>query len=440
MQTTANDTTTAGGKGGGRIRDILFQAPLFLALFATTFSVKKPLLYPTSVASMQGDEFRTIIFGSIYLLTVFLLLTRIQSFLILVRHNWAYLLFLFYVICSAAWSAYPGKVFITWGHFVGHFLVCAAAVMALQGSERQLFRMLTLFGALAVAVTLATVLFFPSRGIMDVGGTLRWVGLAANANTLGMVLLITFWVYLVNLVSARTPAARLISVLFLALTAVCLYGSDSMTCILLSLFMTTVLPVMVVLEGKRPSSVLVVGIIGAALATSALMAAYLVKPELFIADHFFTAVGRTATFTGRTDLWKTAISAIGERPLLGWSFDALKSVRNLYSLPIRASHFHNGYLDLLVRGGATGLILVLVLLAQTAFNLLRIQAYRPRLFSVLTVLMTVLLLHNFAEASLGSSPHSLWLMMSLVFIYLNSVVARGIGSGAGDVEAEVQTA
>ncbi len=417
------DTGNAMGTGSVAIkagwRDILYLSPFFLALVATTISLKQGQWIDVTVRSFQqGDPIRPYIFGPIYLTALVLLLYRGTDALKRMRRHWPYLFFLLYALATIGWTWHPAKVLTYWGHMAGSYMVCLCAILALRHREILLFRVLTLFSVLVLLMTLVTVLLFPSRGIMEVGNTLRWVGLAPNANTLGMALLLVVWVGLVRFFYEDGVTARCASFLLIALAAVCLYGSDSMTSSLLSLFMAVALPIMM-LVGRRTPLVAALGVFfSTSLFSAVSLAAYLVRPDLFLTEKFFTAIGRTSTFTGRTGLWKTAVQAIRERPLLGWSFDARLSVSDKYLF--HAGHFHNGYLELLVAGGIVGLGFVTVVLAQTLFHLLRLLGRDRRLFAAYSVLILVILLHNITEASLVTSPHVFWLMFTLLYMEITS--------------------
>ncbi len=76
------------------------------------------------------------------------------------------------------------------------------------------------------------------------------------------------------------------------------------------------------------------------------------------------------TFTGRTDVWRFAIEAIGNRPLLGhgfFSFWQNQGVRDASqdasTWAGAAAHSHNGYIDLVLALGAVGFVLTLLVFA-----------------------------------------------------------------------------
>jgi O-antigen ligase len=396
-------------------RDMLYLSPFFLALVATTISIKQGQWIDVTVQSFQqGDPARPYVFGPIYLAALLLLLYRATDALKRMRRHLPYLFFLLYALATIGWTWHPAKVVTYSGHMVGSYMVCMCAALAINYRERLLFRVLMLFSTLLLLMTLVTVALVPSRGIMEVGDKLRWVGLAPNANTLGMALLLVVWVGLVRFFYEDGAAARCGSVVLIALAAVCLYGTDSMTSSLLSLLMAVFLPLLMVV-GRRPPLAAALGVFFSTSIFSVVsLTAYLFRPDLFLTEKFFTTIGRTSTFTGRTGLWKIAVQAIRERPLLGWSFDARLSVSDKYLF--HAGHFHNGYLELLVAGGMVGLGFMTAVLAQTMFHLLRMLARNRSLFAAYSVLLLVIMLHNITEASLATSPHVFWLMFTLLYM------------------------
>lgn len=75
-----------------------------------------------------------------------------------------------------------------------------------------------------------------------------------------------------------------------------------------------------------------------------------------------------ATFTGRTDIWVFALSALQKRLLTGYGFSAFWGSKSITDLPEgmewaeTASHSHNGYLDTALAMGLLGVILLIAVL------------------------------------------------------------------------------
>jgi O-antigen ligase len=73
-----------------------------------------------------------------------------------------------------------------------------------------------------------------------------------------------------------------------------------------------------------------------------------------------------ATFTGRTDIWRYALTKLAERPLTGFGFDAFWNTAAVRygadtdaSWVAEAAHAHNGFVDIAMSMGAPGVALSL---------------------------------------------------------------------------------
>ncbi|OWW04830.1 polymerase [Rhizobium sp. R72] len=79
------------------------------------------------------------------------------------------------------------------------------------------------------------------------------------------------------------------------------------------------------------------------------------------------SAGIDATFTDRGSIWRLALSAIAERPLLGygfqsfWQTDALfNSGQAMTTWAVTAANSHNGYVEQLINGGIPALTMVVI--------------------------------------------------------------------------------
>lgn len=412
-------------------RGVISLVPLLLLLFATVFSPHKPLGTGNFLAVSTAEWYRPYLFGGIYLLAgVAVLVQPVRAMGQVTRHG-LYLAFLLYVIWSANWSAHPGKVLVMWGHFMGAYLACLAAVLSPGLSRRSVLRVFLAFAVLSVAATLLIVAVNPDRGIMDVGGKMRWIGFTNSANSLGVLMLVSVWGCWAALYEFRSLWSRAAVLLMMPLVALCLFKSDSMTSLLLALLVSLMFPVVMRIGRLGPLRAAAALAACGVLVASAVLLLYAFSPELFtpttVLDNL-SYIGRTATFTGRTTLWETAFRAIADRPLVGWSFDALFSLGDRYAL--RASHLHNGYLELLVSGGLLGLLFVVAIIAQALCRLLGTLRDESDWGVSLGLLLLLILLHNLAEPSLGKAPTLLWVVFSLLFILLgmpSNAAPRGVG-------------
>lgn len=84
-------------------------------------------------------------------------------------------------------------------------------------------------------------------------------------------------------------------------------------------------------------------------------------------------VGRDPTLTGRTILWEWGLTAIAERPVLGWGFTGYfhspyGDIPSLYVpqfFGYEIAHFHNSYIQTAVDLGVVGLLVLVAVLLYT---------------------------------------------------------------------------
>jgi exopolysaccharide production protein ExoQ len=409
-------------------QELLYVLPLFLALFALTLSVGQPSvsLLPGAAGSSDIAYNSLPLFTVLYILAFVMLLRRpAASWRVLTTH-WSYLAFITYIILSSLWSAYPIELLKKSTHYIGILLICAAASVALARKEKSMLRIFVAYTSIAMIVCIATVLIAPSRGI-DEALSRRWRGLTYHPNVLGSVAMIAVWANVNYLFYTTRFKEQIWSVIVIGLAGLCLYGSNSITSTVLSVLLVVVVPMMMWV-GKRSiaRTILIVGAIAMSTLLVLAMSTDQSLHSVDVADEFFAVTGRDKNFTGRTGLWEMAWSAFKQKPLLGWSFDDLMSflpIRNL-----RVSQFHNGYLDLLVRGGIIGWGFMGYLIIRKYVLLARLARINWRLFITLASLSTTILAFNITEATLVRGQHLVWLLFIFVLFSLNHVNLGWSGS------------
>lgn len=92
---------------------------------------------------------------------------------------------------------------------------------------------------------------------------------------------------------------------------------------------------------------------------------------------FFNSVLPDPSFTGRTDAWKIAVTAIGHAKVFGYGYMIFWDLGLIYSITTPASyvatfsHAHNGFLDTTLSSGFIGLALVVVWTVILPFRQIR---------------------------------------------------------------------
>lgn len=354
------------------------------------------------------DPRRLIVLGLAYCWALIWLLSRAGEVSKLAQCTWPLWLLVGYAGASMLWSQIPFKVFINTGHYAGETLVALAAVYAVRDDLRRLSLMLV--GTLGIVVLLslfAVPLHWPNSIDVETG---RWGGTAGNANILGLMsaillgaatsVFLTRGAWLIRLGSAGLALAAMLT----------LRGSGSATSLIFASVLTAG-TVWLQFARKASSTGLPARVVsGAFMLCLAVAFAVSFLPETFQARTWLTVLGKSETLTGRTEVWAFGWHMFLQRPLFGYSFDSLASVLGGFHRGV--GHLHNGYLDLLVRGGLVGIAIYLLTLLRAMYRLLQVTARTPEA-AFWFMLLVADLAYELAEASLMRPVHVIWLAFLL---------------------------
>jgi len=375
----------------------------------------------SSLASSGQSGLATITYGSIYLAALFLIIAKWNSIKLLSRGLRLYFLFIAFVLITSIWSAYPYKVILTAGHFTGLLLIVLCAHYAVHGRTEYFYRTILFSSIIVLLVSLILVYFYPSQGL-DPQRDLRWRGVTTNPNTLGVAALVTIWSATALVSKSRTKTNYILFALGVSLGLSCIYGTNSMTSAILSVFVLVGMPILGWAAKKGAVPLVLKVIVLLFIFTTGIMTLLIIIPAITNPEYALQIVGRSTTLSGRIDIWKLAMEAISLRPWLGWGFDAHSSVSQALRMDI--GQFHNGYLDVLVKGGVVGLVLCLFFVFITMNRVLKASFRATPEFVTFTIYIIVFLLHNVTEATLGRERTELWLLFIIIYFYM----AQPIGS------------
>jgi O-antigen ligase len=137
--------------------------------------------------------------------------------------------------------------------------------------------------------------------------------------------------------------------------------------------------------------------------------------------NLIAAMGSDASYTGRDEIWLFAIENVLRKPITGFGFQAFWGTGDLLfnwgvneSWGLRASDAHNGYLNIAVMTGLTGLALTLVwtvLQPLADLSAGRRNPFDPALTTLFVQIWIFGLLLSSVESVLFSGGDALWLLM-----------------------------
>lgn len=353
-------------------RDVRSQAELrlgrlerFLAYGALLFTALIPSF---SKAYSQGDAppdsaLNQVVWGSMYLFTAIRVYTLLPSMRFALNKSTSLLLFGFFMLSSTLWSVDQASTLKQSVEMIGTMIVGLYLVLRFEVS--QLLNMLAVVFAVIATASLGLVIIAPARGRMFYGGG-PWSGIYQEKNLLGAAMALgIFSLFILLLSKSKWEKIPVLGVL--TLCAILLIGSNSITssldCIVV-IFISSGLLII-----RSPKYGLVARIIFAFLVP---LCALLLATGGINSSTFFGTVGRSEDLTGRTDFWPALSLAIGDRPILGYGYDAFftSPIAKEYLADFLAGsggwtpyHAHDSALQLLLNGGVVGLVLCIVILS-----------------------------------------------------------------------------
>ncbi|RUM94936.1 MAG: hypothetical protein DSZ28_00635 [Thiothrix sp.] len=364
-----------------------------------------------------GGAFTLYIRLAIYALALYPFIVKPQVHFPWLVKRWPFLLMLVYVPASLLWSAYPSGVIESSIHLVGGALGAFTASIYFYKHHDRIFAYFSIIFAIPVLVSLATVFALPDIGLQNFQWeeVVRWRGATGNANTLGRISAIAIWVNTISLLNNwENKKHRVFHIAIIGASIITLIGSDSKTSLALALLLVALVFLLPQILGrntkKKKKIKVLLGYLLLVLVSFSLIFSNSFSPDKQAA---LSKVGRDNTYSGRTYIWEDASALINMKPITGWSFDGRRSAFD--EIDIGVPHFHNGYLDFLVRGGMAGFLILMALITRTAWRVYRKSRSRPHVYPHLAAFLLIILIYNLSEVSFGAWSDSMWTM--LLFIY-----------------------
>ena len=262
------------------------------------------------------------------------------------------------MFASSLWSVAPNATFVTSIELIGTTIVALYLVSRFTLDELLNVSVLT-FATIALA-SLALIFGAPGHGREDWGSG-AWSGLFSDKNNLGAAmslgLLCSFALSLI------APGWRRVGALAsMILCGVLMLGSHSTTALTSCAVALLVLVLFWLFRFSKIGSVGKFAIVVAAIVVASSLAVTGISM-----DSIYSSLGKNANLTGRTDFWPYLYQAIGDRPILGYGYDAFfrsaegAGILSYYIIEAGGwtpYHAHNSFLQVMLDAGYVGLALL----------------------------------------------------------------------------------
>lgn len=410
-------------QGAKRVHAFVATLILFLMEQNATYLLFNPVtsnanFFVYSEAGRLVDRAVTyIIFASMMLVVS----SPIRGILQELRRQVLLVVLITFTIASTLWSITPGVTFMRSISLVPPTLF--GIYLALRFDTRELLSIALRSLRLCFVLSLFIILVVPSIGVSAPPHIDAWRGIFAHRNTLGMMCYINF-IVLGGLASdARTRRSPAFYA-DVALTALLLYGSGSKTPVFVVL---TVLAMITLLYSIRRSMLLFIPhallVFGSALLL------------ILNFEALLQLIGREPTLSGRALLWQTIWTAIQNKILLGYGFEAfwanaMGPVQYVWqTIGWQPTEAHSLYLDVWLSIGALGLLLLVLLLGQAFIRAWFKVRHIPLMTAVwVTSWMFSIIMVGFVESYLFSPTLVTWPLMVATLVMIRQGGARAAGS------------
>lgn len=374
----------------------IFVIPFLLLLFARTFSFDPP-----SETETGGSIMKTLVLTSSYSCALGLLLWRGGGISSLFSKIAPLFLMAAYALITAIWSIDPVTVLFRVMHMMGVGVVALATGFWIRGRTEMFIRIMLFSMVAAVALSLYFVYYVPMRGLFspeygrDVS---RWTGITPHPNGLGMIAIVAVWAVLSCLFFKGRLFLKIAVVATLPVTLFVVHGSGSRTSMTSIAFLAVVF---FLIRGVKPlNASVIVKRLGIGLSTLLMggLLLYVAAPDK-TAKLLFPEVreGSTDSLSGRPEIWGRGIDALAENPF-GWCYDNLGTYWSEHSGDRSFLHFHNGYLDIAVRGGFVGELLLLTILFRMYKSTIKLRTCEPLFAKCFSLFFWCNIIYSFTES------------------------------------------
>lgn len=347
--------------------------------------------------------------------------------------NLPILSFFLYCAASVCWSEFPEVALKRWIKALGD-LVMVLIVLTDADSYAAVKRLLSRAAFILIPFSILFIKYYPNlgRAYSKWTWTPFFSGVTTNKNTLGMICMLlglgSLWRFLAAYRSRKSTARNRQLLAHGALLAMVLWlfaianSMTSLSCFLLAGGLIAAMN----LSGlaRRPAVVhlLVVGVVLISFSTL-----FLGVGSSFVQD----AMARdTATLTGRTDIWKIALSMTGN-PVVGTGFESFwlgKRLEKMWEYNRDINQAHNGYLEVYLNLGWIGVILLSWMLVASYRRVARAVRQHQE-GSLWLAYFVVTVIYNLTEASFKMmSP--IWILFLLAMVAVSRTrvsVSKGPG-------------
>ncbi len=388
-------------------------------LIETFFACLASFIFGTQILQMllganeQVQGGRPILVHVIFLVIYTIILTVLFSDLKFIKRLLLYfpliLLLLLFPLVSLFWSVRPSDTFQRGIASIGSG--CFGLLLFWRYGMLVAIRILAIAMTCAAAGSLLMALFFPHIGLMtDDTWAGAWRGLYFHKNSLGAAIALAI-ILLTYVLFTDTLFFRFVALVGIAICCIILVSSRSMTAVFAT-GLSILLMIWARLIQRSPNIMIALTTLGITFSVLLLFFAM----NIASLEDAFAFLGKKAGMSGRFPLWEQVIVFIGEKPIIGYGYEAFwhedaPETRFVASvIKYMPFYSHNGVLEVLLNGGMLLLGLITSFIIIGTYRAFRFARYYRRTFIATfpLVFMGYFVLANISESHLLMRNDLVW--------------------------------
>lgn len=364
--------------------------------------------------SDEGNPVNAASFFLLIMAGVFVLSRRKIDWGTLLTENKWIGLYLLYCGVSIAWSDTSFIALKRWIKDLGNPIM-ALVILTEERPYQAVGVILRRLAFLWLPISVLFIKYYPAWGREYTPGGMSWGGIGGEKNSLGQICLLYgiyfSWNFLLNRKNGVKPRTSIIGPILVGMCGWLLYMSRSATslgCLVVAigLFALSRTTFMV----KSPRRIIALVIVAASL--------YIVLDStLGIRDTVIRTLGRDATLTNRTSIWKI-VQEFPTNPMVGTGYQSFWAGERLKILQQKIpgiNQAHNGYLEQYLNLGYVGVAFIAIIILS---GLLKVRKHLnvdyPAAMLRLCFIVTAVL-YNYTEASFYGLSN-MWLLTLFAII------------------------
>lgn len=372
---------------------------------------------------VEGSPLDRIVLSGLFSFGFLVLIKRRFNWSTAIRNNpWLFVL-LGYMLVSILWSDIPYTSLKRWSRELGA-VIMAFVILSERDPRQAVQSVLKRTTYILIPFSLILVKYFPGYGV-EFGrwdGERMWVGVSVQKNGLGRLCIVSIFVLVYTLIRERRlrgnrggKGQTLVADVFVVLIALFLlkgppgvYPATAFVALgvgLTAFFGLGWMKQRKIYLGPRVLKATIMFVVS----FGTLIAVFGVST---VGD-LPSALGRSETLTGRTEIWATLRPFVERRPILGYGFGGFWT-QTTQDVVYGVNEAHSGYLNVTLGLGVVGLMLTAIFLLSVSMKAHRalVQDYDWARFCICYLLMVIV--HNITESSIDSFGRQMMAVLLLV--------------------------